>query len=154
MGSIRVLINSIPKEEIGVLMGEGTMESLMTPLSKKSYITNESPLLDGEEVLPVAPANAARDVTLTLWVQGSDTMDYLSKYARFCKMLEGGFVKVWTSIQADVEYNLGYVSCTQINQGLAMGKFVVKMREFDPSKRQVSQATKTKAKELYNIDIE
>ena len=93
MKNARVYINSVSANNWGIIFSSEALTALMTPAGKKEYIKNESPIMDGEEILSVdeyTPKTAARDVQLMIGMKARSLGQFLINYRSFVNELEKG----------------------------------------------------------------
>ena len=148
MKNARVYINSTDytaEQRWGIIFSGEALTALMTPAGKKEYIKNESPLMDGEEILSVGdytPKTAARDVQLMIGLRARSFGQFLTNYRSFVSELEKGTfditVHAWEGNDWFREtYHLNYVSCSQYSEfNGRLAKFVLKLREPNPKNRE------------------
>lgn len=147
MKNARVYINSTDytaEQRWGIIFSGEALTALMTPAGKKEYIKNESPLMDGEEILSVGdytPKTAARDIQLMIGLRARSFGQFLTNYRSFVSELEKGTfditVYAWEGNDWFKEtYHLNYVSCSQYSEfNGRLAKFVLKLREPNPKNR-------------------
>lgn len=147
MKNARVYINSTDytaEQRWGIIFSGEALTALMTPAGKKEYIKNESPLMDGEEILSVGdytPKTAARDIQLMIGLRARSFGQFLTNYRSFVSELEKGTfditVYAWEGNYWFKEtYHLNYVSCSQYSEfNGRLAKFVLKLREPNPKNR-------------------
>lgn len=63
-----------------VAMGEGFIQTLLTPAGNKDFIENESRLENGKRVVFNNPKVASRDLTLTFNIHGDTQEEYMLNY--------------------------------------------------------------------------
>lgn len=123
-------------KEWGIFIDSNSLSALMTPPATKDYLSNESRLEHGTRYYTSNVKMKERDVTLSLQFVASSESDFLSKYASFCEVLQGGTLDVKTKFQPNVVYHCLYVSCTQYSEfNHTMAKFSLKLREPNPTNR-------------------
>lgn len=93
-----LLINGKDAKVLGIRMGSGFMEELLSPYPLKDAVTNESRLEDGKRVFRDDP-NAkrykdSREVTLTFTIEGINSITFLRNVQRFYDILYGGVVEI------------------------------------------------------------
>ncbi len=132
-----LLINGKDAWDIfGVNMGDGFLESIMTPAGNKSYIENESRKEHGKRVIYSDVKVQDRDVTLTFNIHGSSRSDYLQKYDSFVEELQKG--KVIITVPAiSKKFTLSYQKSTSFALGTSRtnSKLSVKFNEPNPTLR-------------------
>lgn len=136
----QLYINNIDVfDEYGISMDQNALSTLMTPASKKEWITNDVRDEDGTRYLlgSYAPRNAARDLSLTFNLVAPDINTFFTRYAAFCSnILDSGIVNIRTAYQPNVVYRCVYVSCNQFTQfRREMAQFQLKLIENNPSNR-------------------
>ena len=75
-----------------VAMGEGFIQTLLTPAGNKDFIENESRLENGKRVVFNNPKVASRDLTLTFNIHGDTQEEYMLNYKAFVAVLQQGKV--------------------------------------------------------------
>ena len=75
-----------------VAMGEGFIQTLLTPAGNKDFIENESRLENGKRVVFNNPKVASRDLTLTFNIHGDTQKEYMLNYKAFVAVLQQGKV--------------------------------------------------------------
>lgn len=93
-----LLINGKDAKVLGIRMGSGFMEELLSPYPLKDAVTNESRLEDGKRVFSDDP-NAkrykdSREVTLTFTIEGINSITFLRNLQRFYDILYDGVVEI------------------------------------------------------------
>ncbi|MCD8080142.1 MAG: hypothetical protein LUF04_06945 [Bacteroides sp.] len=117
------------------LLQRGAYEELLTPTKLKSFIENKSRLEHGTQVLVKDPKVEERTLTLSVMIHGDSEEEYLTNYQRFIHELYKGEIKLFVPKIKQTFYLL-FDSCTKYgNYGKKAGKFQLKLREPDPSKR-------------------
>lgn len=130
-----VLINNVPIKRYGAVACRGFYEALLTPPSVKPYITNSSRLENGTRVVATeAMAKVeSRQLSLSFFIEGEDTDDYLAKYARFMQAISAGEIELKVE-RLNRVYKLVYTSSSQYGDyGVKRGKFVLKFTEHNPA---------------------
>lgn len=127
-------INGIDIRTMGV-DAISVKEPLLASCSMKDYITNESPLKDGEEIIipNESPKLAARDVVLIFGVKGRTESEYLSNLDKFYQELYKGEVRI-EGINNTV-YHLHYLGCNDFANAKTSCKITVKFTESNPKNR-------------------
>ena len=101
-----LLINGKDARVLGIRMGSGFMEELLSPYPLKDAVTNESRLENGKRVL--MPKNEleedeidygvrykdSREVTLTFTIEGINSITFLRNLQRFYDILYDGVVEI------------------------------------------------------------
>lgn len=128
-------------ERYGISMDSSALSTLMTPNSKKDWISNEVRDEDGIRVLTgsYAPKNEARELSLTFNLVAPDEETFFARYNLFCnEVLESGIVNLQTSFQPDIMYRCIYESCGQFSQfRRQMAQFQLKIKEYNPNNRAI-----------------
>lgn len=127
-------INGVDAGSMGVMMGDGFLDAISMPAPLKDYVTNNSAVQHGTQILPVVPKLAERDVTLTFNVEGSTQSEFESRKAAFIDL----FYKGWMQIEVlGVKYNLVYKRAQTFayNRQRTFCSIVVKFIEPDPNNR-------------------
>lgn len=120
----------------GVGLEDGAMEALMTPLSMKEDIVNESRLEHGKRHMTVGNHVDEREITLPIHLVASSKQQYLARYRKFCEMLERQTVEISTKHEKGVVYRCRYKSCQQFRQFLSgMAVFALRLVEPNPKDR-------------------
>lgn len=136
----QLFINNIDVyEEYGISMDNNALSTLMTPPSKKGWITNEVRDEDGVRYVggTYSPKKQSRDISITFNLSASSEEEFFSRYNSFCQdILEEGVLNIRTSFQPNVVYRCIYESCTQFTQfRRCMAFFNLKLIEPNPSNR-------------------
>ena len=122
------------KTVFGITLDETSLGTLMTPPPMKERVTSRSRLEHGTRV--VTDANTyvdSRDLTLQLNICAATQADFMSKYALFCAELKSREIVLAT---VSGTYHCIYLSCQQFSQfQRGIGKFVLRLREYNPSVR-------------------
>ena len=122
----------------GVSLDKEGLSQLMAPPPLKEYITNQSALENGVRVVGI-PKVGSRELTLGMNISANTESIFLSRYTSFCSTLRLGTVSIITSFQPTVLYRFHFISCTQFAEyRLGVGKFMLRLSEFDPTSRSVS----------------
>lgn len=105
-------INGIKEGTFGVRMGEGFLNELLSPAPLKEFITNESRLKDGKDVVYNNPKKESRELTLVFNIEGSNEKEFNSNYNKFLEILYKGKVTI-TIPTNNVSYELTYLRSAQ-----------------------------------------
>lgn len=152
MRKVTAYINSTEqdtRERWGVILEQSSLTALMTPPSMKDYISNESALTHGKQVLTNSgslPKVADRDVQLTLGIEARSLAQFYMRYRSFCEELKKGVIDLTVLIEdgdtyIKETYHLLYLSCSQYSDyNGRLGKFVMKVNEPDPENRSVEHS--------------
>lgn len=123
----------------GIIFGEDSLTALMTPPPVKAYIENKSALSHGKQVLndeDTPPKLDERDVQLTFYLRAKNLEQFLTRYQKFCEVLQCGKIDIRTKYQPKVTYHCKYISCSQYSQfNGRLAKFVLKVNEPNPNNR-------------------
>lgn len=153
MKKVKTYINSstqTTEQRWGVTLAETSLTALMTPAPLKSYITNESALSHGKQVLTDSgniPKVDARDVQLVFAIRASSLAKFLTQYYSFCEELKKGALDLTLHIwEGDsyikTTYYLNYVSCSQFSEyNGRLGRFVLKLNEPNPANRTIEHSS-------------
>ena len=87
-----VIINDVVM--FGVHPGKNVRDTLLAPIPKKDYITNESRLENGKRVLGFVPKNKSRTFTLEFQILAPSSNEYETIKSRFLNVLDEGFVSL------------------------------------------------------------
>ncbi len=152
MRNVKAYINSstqTTEQRWGVTLAETSVTALMTPAPLKSYITNDSALMDGKQVLTDSgnlPKMDERDVQLVFAIQARTLAKFLMQYSSFCEELKKGAIDLtlymWEgSSYIKITYYLNYVSCSQYSEfNGRLGRFVLKLNEPNPANRTIEHS--------------
>ena len=136
-----ITINGTDITTLGVSLEKGSYAALLLPAPLKEFVENEDPTKHGTEVLTKKSDGTSlariseRDVTLTFLITGESQADFMTKYATFTALLQGGDINLYVP---DLErtFRLIYSSSTQYdNFRLKACKLAVKFREPNPANR-------------------
>ena len=120
----------------GISMGDTSLSELMTPVSNKEFIENESRLEHGKQVLVANPKLDARNLTLAINLTAPDEQQFFQRYNSFCEELATRELVIKTMYQPNVAYKTIYQSCSQFSQFMrGIGKFTLKLYEPNPNDR-------------------
>lgn len=87
-------INDIQASTKGVWMGDGFLNTLEQPVTLKDYVSNESRLLDGKQVIVKNKRIASRSLTLTFNIHGENAQQYNQNKQWLFEQLTCGYVKL------------------------------------------------------------
>lgn len=122
----------------GISMDDTSLSELMTPVSNKEFIENESRLEHGKKVIVSNPRLDARNVTLKINLSATSEQQFFERYNSFCKELATGVLEIKSKYQPDVVYKTIYQSCSQFSQFMrGIGKFTLKLVESNPNDRKL-----------------
>lgn len=134
-----VFINGVDAQKLyGVIFGEESFTTLLTPPPLKAYIESKSALNHGKQVIinNTSPKIDERDIQLTFYLRASSKGEFLKRYADFMAVLQSGRIDIRTKYQPEVCYHCNYISCTQFAQyNGRLAKFVLKLNEPNPNNR-------------------
>lgn len=147
MTTVKTYINSTTtdtRKKWGVFLAETSLTALMTPAARKDYITNESALSHGKQVLTAndyLPKTADRDVQLVFGLEAKSLAQFLTRYNSFCEELKKGAITLIVEISEGdtylkTTYYLNYLSCSQFSEyNGRLGRFALKLNEPNPENR-------------------
>lgn len=122
----------------GISMDDTSLSELMTPVSNKEFVENESRLEHGKKVIVSNPRLDARNVTLKINLSATSEQQFFERYNSFCKELATGVLEIKSKYQPDVVYKTIYQSCSQFSQFMrGIGKFTLKLVEPNPNDRKL-----------------
>lgn len=122
----------------GISMDDTSLSELMTPVSNKEFVENESRLEHGKKVIVSNPRLDARNVTLKINLSATSEQQFFERYNSFCKELATGVLEIKSKYQPDVVYKTIYQSCSQFSQFMrGIGKFTLKLVESNPNDRKL-----------------
>lgn len=130
--AVAVTINS--KTLAGIYLDESSVGQLLTPPPMKDRVQSSSRLEHGVRVVTEDAAYVNyRDFTLNLGVYGANESEFLTRYAALCAELKTGTVDIGV---LGSTYHCLYLSCQQFSQFMrGVGKFVLRLREYNPNNR-------------------
>lgn len=119
-----------------VAMGEGFIQTLLTPAGNKDFIENESRLENGKRVVFNNPKVASRDLTLTFNIHGDTQEEYMLNYKAFVAVLQQGKV-VLRVLDLDMTFTLVHKrsSSFALDRNRLNSRLSVKFEEPDPTSR-------------------
>lgn len=119
-----------------VAMGEGFIQTLLTPAGNKDFIENESRLENGKRVVFNNPKVASRDLTLTFNIHGDTQEGYMLNYKAFVAVLQQGKV-VLRVPDLDMTFTLVHKrsSSFALDRNRLNSRLSVKFEEPDPTSR-------------------
>lgn len=119
-----------------VAMGEGFIQTLLTPAGNKDFIENESRLENGKRVVFNNPKVASRDLTLTFNIHGDTQEEYMLNYKAFVAVLQQGKV-VLRVPDLDMTFTLVHKrsSSFALDRNMLNSRLSVKFEEPDPTSR-------------------
>lgn len=119
-----------------VAMGEGFIQTLLTPAGNKDFIENESRLENGKRVVFNNPKVASRDLTLTFNIHGDTQEEYMLNYKAFVAVLQQGKV-VLRVPDLDMTFTLVHKRSLSfaLDRNRLNSRLSVKFEEPDPTLR-------------------
>lgn len=153
MKNVKAYINGATEDtetKWGIILTETSVTNLMAFPPLKSYITNESALSHGKQVLTDGgnlPKIDARDVQVVFGLHAKSLARFIMQYRSFCgEMKKGSFTLTLHVWEGDTFYketfNLLYLSCGQYSEyNGRLGKFTLKLNEPNPANRTVQHST-------------
>lgn len=125
-------INGVDARSMGIMMGDGFLDALDLPAPLKDYVTNDSALRHGKQVLPITPKIADRDVTLTFNIEGATVEEFNARKKAFISILQAGDLKIEV---LGVMYNFKYIRAQSyaMNRQRTFCSMAVKLNEPNPS---------------------
>ena len=119
-----------------VAMGEGFIQTLLTPAGNKDFIENESRLENGKRVVFNNPKVASRDLTLTFNIHGDTQKEYMLNYKAFVAVLQQGKVVLCVP-DLDMTFTLVHKrsSSFALDRNRLNSRLSVKFEEPDPTSR-------------------
>lgn len=124
-------------ERWGLSLDQDALSVLMQPSDLKEYVSNSSRLIDGVQVVPIAPRVSDRTITIMMNLTAQDSIDFMAKYMAFQEaVLYKGSFSLRTKHEPNVEYKLLYQASSSFNQALlSIGKIGLKLIEPNPKDR-------------------
>ncbi len=123
----------------GVILAESSVEQFIAPPPLKEYITNESALENGVQVLTTTaalPKVAARNLTVEVNIIAANNSDLRTKLASFITALKGGVLTIQLTNHTADYFHCLYQSCTQFSDyNGRVAKFALRLIEPDPTNR-------------------
>ena len=121
----------------GVDMGEGFLNSLLTPPPVKDYIENKSRLENGKRVILDNKKDDERDFNLIFTIKGSNQSDYVSKLKAFMTEVSSGSVSINVPAIGNEVYHVYYKNSISFAFSLdrTFSKIAMKVCEPNPSDR-------------------
>lgn len=153
MRNVKAYINGATEDteaRWGIILTESSVTNLMTIPPLKSYITNESALSNGKQVLTDGgnlPKIDARDVQVVFGLHAKSLAQFIVRYRSFCEeMKKGSFTLTLHVWEGDTFYKetfrLLYLSCSQYSEyNGRLGKFTLKLNEPNPANRTIEHST-------------
>lgn len=126
-------------DTFGITLIRGWREALLTPAPVKEFVTNDSRLENGVSVIatPKYTKRNMREVSLSMFLEGSSEDDYLDKYEKFLgKVAYSGQFCLKVPCMKRV-FKLVYSQCSNYGDyGFKKGNFTLKLTEYDPTDRE------------------
>lgn len=123
----------------GIVLGNTSFTTLLTPAPLKECVRNKSSIHDGVSVLcneSMRPMVDERNIQLIFYLKAKNMNEFLTRYSSFVAELEKGMINLSTKYQPGVVYHLLYMSCQQFTQfNGRLAKFVLKLNEPNPRNR-------------------
>ena len=123
----------------GVILAENSVEQFIAPPPLKEYITNESALENGVQVLTTSaalPKVAARSITVEMNIIASSNSDLRTKLSSFVSTLKGGMLTIRITDHSADYFRVLYQSCTQFTDyDGRVAKFALRLIEPNPANR-------------------
>ena len=122
-------------QRFGVHFDSSALSALLTPNSLKDYVSNESILEHGKQMVGT-PKVQARNITITMYMLANSLEEFNNRYSALCAVFEAGEMAISTTFQPNVIYHCLYQSCTQFSQfNGKLAKFQLKLLEPNPKNR-------------------
>ena len=123
----------------GVILAENSVEQFIAPPPLKEYITNDSALENGTQVLTESaalPRVAARNLTVEVNILATNNADFRTKLAAFTTVLKGGVLTIRLTDHTAEYFHCLYQSCTQFTDyNGRVAKFALRLIEPNPANR-------------------
>lgn len=122
----------------GVSMGDGFLNSILTPPPVKDYIENKSRLEDGKRVIFNNKKHDEREFNLIFTLKGSNQSDYISKFKAFMSEMTSGLVSINIPAIGDDVYHVYYKNSTSFAFSIdhTFSKIAMKVCEPNPANRE------------------
>lgn len=122
----------------GVSMGDGFLNSILTPPPVKDYIENKSRLEDGKRVIFNNKKYDEREFNLIFTLKGSNQSDYISKFKAFMSEMTSGLVSINIPAIGDDVYHVYYNNSTSFAFSIdhTFSKIAMKVCEPNPANRE------------------
>ncbi len=123
-------------ERWGVILGDGSLNSLLLPPPAKAFVENTSRVLHGKQVMAAPQFLDARDVSLIFYIRAGNQEDFGHKLSQLVEEFQKGIIKLRTRFEPNKTYRLLYKSAAQLTQVRGeLGKITVKFNEPNPNIR-------------------
>ncbi len=122
----------------GVRMGDRFLDALGAPAPMKEYVTDDSRLEHGRNVITDNARVDSRDLNLEFTIQGASPVDYRAKKKAFFAELYKGAVNICVPPDSDDTYHLVYKGNSPTyaqSRDRCFGKVIVKFEEPNPTVR-------------------
>ena len=124
---------------IGVYMGDGFLDALLTPPTLKEFAQNDARTKDGVQLLFTPPKVAAREVTLPFIVCGDTPLERAQNMSNFLKLLRNIPIGLYApKVSSDECYWLAYTGKSvtfSIDLSRTASKFSGRFNEYNPTYR-------------------
>lgn len=138
------------KDINGLVIGQGSIDQLHAPISRKEYITNECALVDGTQYLidiRFLPRVQARDINLNVYLMANNVNEFYDRYTELTDILNDGAVTLTEVVTDDngddamsVVYHLIFKSCTTYQEfNGRMAKMQLRFIEPNPNEREIER---------------
>lgn len=125
----------------GVTLPQSSVDALWGFAPLKGYVTNESSLIDGVQVLCLdgyVPRVDKRELTLVFYLHAKDRVEFNSRRDSLESELRGGRLTLWVADRPDCLFRLVYKSCSQFTQfNGRLAKFTLRLEEPNPNNRTI-----------------
>jgi len=131
-------INGLDSRVLGLHLGDGAIGVLGNSIEMKSFIENESRLKAGTQVIVNNPLPAARDITLSFVIKGSNRTDVYNRMQTFRGILEAGDVAISVPAVSKEVFHLVYKRSQDAGftyGGVCTAKVSIRFTEYDPTNR-------------------
>lgn len=120
----------------GIGLEKGAIASLLTPAPMKEYISNNSRLNHGTQILPTSAKVNQREITIQFHMFASSESTFMANYTNFTNVLASGKVILHEKKYTNKYYRCFFVSCTAYQHNInGLSKFTLKLIEPDPTDR-------------------
>lgn len=123
----------------GVVLAERSIEQFIAPAPMKDYITNDSAVENGVQVLTSAsalPKIGSQSITLEVNIIASNNADFRTKLAAFRTVLQGCVLDIRIPDHTTEVFHCLYQSCTQFSDyDGRVAKFSLRLLEPNPANR-------------------
>lgn len=123
----------------GVILAEGSVEKFLAPPALKDYITNESALENGIQVITSQvglPKVADRTITVEVAMLAADNTAFRTQLANFVSTLKGGVLAIKLTDHTADTFHCLYLSCAQFTDyNGRVAKLALRLIEPNPADR-------------------